>query len=452
MDLDNELRPTPKKDKGAAKTAELTPQQIEHIAQGWQVLSNQGNLSLLRTLQEMHKEFLEKKTPMDSVEQEPLENSELKNFLFSDIDSPFLKREDLKKYIEDAQQSVSIIDQTDTSGAKLYDYIPEEQQQEIEAQFERLSDTTNIKEALEKNINSLAPNVWEEHKKMKEELFGANVKESEALLLGPNTSEATREQLKDLLADQASQNIHEISELTCLEKCRVAMAAITANPKNKLKKEQEAEMFLGKDYTLLAAQVKHMENMLEKDWQAAVQGNLAEGKEPVINPTGGKDLICPEILSKMKSPSKNQIKILEDMYTNMAFRKKGVYDPENERDTKVSFLLGSMSLLEEGRRSNALEKMESLKQEMLQDREIPQEEEEPENTHNQNLKKLHRMKGAEEAIKKGFLTGVKGLLSKASPVIMGYTLRKSQAAYKEQHEAEYLDHLKKAHGTLDGPQ
>lgn len=451
MDLDHELSPTPKKDQGPPPLKPINAKQLEVASHGWQVISSQGNLSLLRTLQEIHKSNLE--TPEGLTDLEP---PELKRFLLGDHDSHFLKLEGLKQYINDAQQSVALLDETDRSGATLYDFIPEEAREEIEAQLQRLSKPENIKKTLQTDINSLAPSLWEEHKKTKKDLAKEQCQESEALLLGKNTSDKNKERLKDLLADEKSQEIQEICELVCLEKCRVALAALTAPTKSLQKKTQEAQTFLGSDFALLSAQTKHMEALLQKDWETALKEGLGEGVPPIMNPTQGKDLICPEMLSRMDSPSENQIKMLEDMYSSMAYslpsRKDKMSPREQEEDNKISFLLASMSLLEEGRKARSLQKIETLEQEMLLETpESPEKEEEESLDPLDDLHKLRRVKSREEELKRGLLKTLKGVGHKALAYGATASLHKLKSAWDETDPKvqEYIQHLQKADGQLD---
>jgi hypothetical protein len=456
MDLEHELSPTPKKDQGPPSPTPRNVKQLEFASHGWQVVSSQGNLSLLRTLQEVHKTNLEKNHPMGGDSPEPPEPPELKRFLLSDHDSHFLKLEELKQYIADAQRSVTLLDETDHSGAKLYDFIPEEAREEIEAQLQRLSSPENIKKSLQTDINSLAPELWEDHKKIKKALTKEHCQESEALLLGKTTSEKNRERLQALLTDEKSQEIQEVCELVCLEKCRVALAALTASPKSLQKKTQEAQTFLGNDFALLSAQTKHMEALLQKDWQTALEGDWGEGVPPIINPTQGKSLICSEILSKMESPSEFQIKILEDMYSTMAYslpsRQDKAYPKEQEEDNKIAFLLASMSLLEEGKKARSLQKMETLEQEiLLENPDSPEKDEEETLDPLDDLHKLRRVKSREEELKRGLIKTLKGVGHKALAYGATASLHKLKHAWDENDPKvqEYIQHLQKADGQID---
>ena len=454
MDLNHELSPTPKKDKGAPTPAPFSPQELEVASHGWQVISSQGNLSLLRTLQEIHKSNLEQKQPMDGISPEPSEPSELKRFLLSDHDSHFLKLEELKQYIEDAQRSVSLLDETDHTGARLYDFIPEDAREEIEAQLQRLSNPENIKKSLQTDINSLAPDLWEDHQNIKKALETESARESSALLLGNNPSEKNKERLQALLAEETSQEIQEVSELVCLEKCRVALAALNASPRSLQKKTQEAQMFLGNDFSLLSAQTKHMEALLQKDWETALNGDWAEGVQPIINPTQGKALICPEILAKMESPSEYQIKILEDMYSNMAYRKDKTSSPEKDEDTKIAFLLASMGLLEEGKKARSLQKMEVIEKNLaIETPDNPEEETLDPLDPLDDLHKLRRVKSREEELKRGLIKTLKGVGHKALAYGATASLHKLKHAWDENDPKvqEFIQHIQKADGQIDHP-
>ena len=441
MELNPEISPL------KTKSNPLSTSELDLGMYGWMVVNTQGNLSLLRTLKEIHKEG-EQNMDLPAQNQPP---SELKKFLMSDHDSPFLKLETLKSYLESAQQNVSIIDETDSSGKCLYDFIPDEEKQNLQSQLESLSDISNIKETLETNIQALAPEIWEDHKKIKKALRKENQQELESLLLGQEgDTEKNKNSLKEIT--QNSQEMQEVSEMICLEKCRVALNAISADTKNREEKEHEAELFLGADYPLIKAQVLHLEKCMERDWETALKCDWAEGISPsIINPTSGVDLLCPEILSKMKEPSAEQIKALEDFYCNMALKKtekESVPEKENER---IAFLLGSMTVLEESKKAKFMNKILSLEDEI--NPELEKDSTKPDVEKENELARLQRYLEARKKIKSGILQVMLGIKNKGTAAVMGYFMKEAQMLTKGQYgqsgQERLVKTLKEVNGQID---
>lgn len=465
MELDNELLPSGKK-FDQAESPILSPYKLEVAAHGWQFLNSQGNISLLKTLQKIHEGDVEKTSPMDG---NPTPNSlppELNRFLFSDHASHLLKLEELEQYIAFSKQNITMIDATDTSGKTLYDFIPKESQKEIEDQLIRLSSTTNIKKALRADINSLAPLLWEDHKKIKAQLIPTLNLETKELFLGANASKKTTQDFENFLQEPDSLNIQEVSELVCLEKCRVAMAALTSSPKNKKEKEAEAKMLLGEDYPLLEAQMNHLQDVLQKDWNLANQTH-ADGQltQPII-PSSGVELFCPKILSRMKNgPSADQIKTMDECFASVAYRKTDTDSPEFTNNSKVAFLLSSMNVLEQGTRGRSLNRLLTPPEIMGTDitspnessTELPDFDAEPNSNENSiphsdsTTSKLKKLKGGEETLKKGILNVLQGSSKKVLAYGGALSLKHLSGAWKEAGPDmdDFVRKIKTADGDID---
>jgi hypothetical protein len=407
----------------------------------------------------MQKDLLEKSKPMDgpSLEENP---SELKAFLKSDHSSPFLKRESLKESILAAQQAASFIDETDTSGQSLYDFLPVGEKEILKASLETLNNPEIIKETLETNLNALAPNLWEDHKEIKKELAKTQTTLIETLLLGENATEKEKAAMKDML--KQSKGIQETSEMTCLEKCRIAFSALNAPSKAKEEKEQEATQFLGEDYPLLKAQILHMEKCLKKDWEKSCAENSQEGISPsILNPTSGKALICPEILAKMQSVSEEQIQMLEDAYSNMAFRKEEENNPEEAENERISFMIGAMTLIEQGKKAKYINKIQGMEKEApsptIED--LDNQEEEPDHKPEKNAK-TNRIRDSIEArekamkrIKNALLQAMAGTKKMGIALATGHATKEVDrlvhGLYGTRGQETLVQQVQEAHRGLD---
>jgi hypothetical protein len=207
---------------------------------------------------------------------------------------------------------------------------------------------------------------------------------------------------------------------------------------------------------VLKAQISHLENILERDLENALSAEKTDGQPPVINPTEGKELLCPELLAKIKDPSEEQISLLEKMYSNIACRKQETTSPESAEDEKITFLLSSMSVLEEAKKAREVEKINAIGQDLSQTQEkypedIEDNEEEPEDTR-QNLEgKLKRLKSKQEIVTKAILKTMEAAGHQVLASGGTSLLKRGWAAYQEEipEIQKYLQKLQAAEGALD---
>jgi hypothetical protein len=188
-----------------------------------------------------------------------------------------------------------------------------------------------------------------------------------------------------------------------LEKARIVSKALLADEKNAGERELDAERVLGGEFTLIAAQVRHMERTLEGDWLNREEGDI------MLQMTEGEDLLAPEWGPHMEGKiSEEQKKILENTYMNCASTRK---ENETGRDKdlrRMSFTLAAMECLEIGKRNkvaNALGTLRKLQGKDMEGQEVSEEDQEA-------LSQMMRKRGAEMAGKgaKASAGGLGGIL------------------------------------------
>jgi hypothetical protein len=286
--------------------------------------------------------------PIDTPE------TELEKFIKADYPSHLLKIAELENFINISKQSTKIIDETDISGAALWDYIEPEVQDEIKAQLEGLKSVSAVKDSLRTELKSLASHTWESHKETLSGTEHERYKHYETMMLG---SEPKIRDQKDLLSVKSDiLDAEEVYEMLALEKMRMTMAAAICSPEEKPLKEAEAFEIMGEEYSLIKSQMEHLEKTLETDWLKSVPG------EGIMNPAVGKTLICPEIAARMKTePSEEQLKALEDTYKHMADRRGEEHSLRDKNTEKTGFCVASMQFLEMGKKAKFMNAFKSIR-------------------------------------------------------------------------------------------
>lgn len=320
------------------------------------VVSSQGNIAVLDYMKQLHLESESRRSPMDGPETTDSPISGIEAFFLSDHTSHLSKIASLEDQLEKSQRAVQILDETDFSGKTLYDFVPTEMKDELENQLNSLKERANIRESVESEVGAFCGEIWDDYKRTKSKTEPDRKILRETLLLGPD---APKKEKKDL--DAASKTFDEIEtlgELIGLEKARLVMRALNANTKEFPEKAADAEKILGSDFGLICAQVAHMEDTLQKDWEDPT------ARDGIIDPTQGKSLLCTEILNRMeplkdkdgkptaeKNASDEQIKSLEDAYMDAASRKTNSELPRDRTNRKIAFVLAAMQVMELGKRA-----------------------------------------------------------------------------------------------------
>jgi hypothetical protein len=308
------------------------------------IVGSQGALNILNHVQKMLLESDEIRRPSDGAPNPEAEITEIERFIKTDHPSHLLKVAELERFIEIAKQSTKIIDETDASGSALWDFISEDDRDEITRQLEGLKSTAALKDALETEMSSLCSETWSAHKMAKAGSERDRFERLENLLLGPEAS----------LKDKAEMKSHkttllkaeELYEMLGMEKIRLVMTAETATKEDALQKSKDAYEVLGEDFYLIRNQMAHLEKCLEMDWLKCIP------EEGIRTPLSGKELISPEILNRMRGePSEEQIKALEEAYQWMAFKRSPGMDGRDKTAEKTAFCLASMQVLELGKKS-----------------------------------------------------------------------------------------------------
>lgn len=308
------------------------------------IVGSQGGLNILKHVQKMLLESDEIRRPSHGAPNPNAELTEIERFIKADHPSHLLKVADLERFIEIAKQSTKIIDETDTSGSALWDFISEDDREEITRQLEGLKSTAALKDALETEMSSLCSETWSAHKEAKAGSEKERFERLETLLLGPDASMKEKAEMKG--HKNTLLKAEELYEMLGMEKIRLVMTAETAPKEEALQKSKEAYEVMGEDFYLVKNQMAHLEKCLEMDWLKCIP------EEGIREPLSGKALVSPEILTRMKGePSDEQIKALEDAYEWMAFRRSTEATSRDKNAEKTAFCCASMQILELAKKS-----------------------------------------------------------------------------------------------------
>jgi hypothetical protein len=330
--------------KGGAKR-DLRPDEASLIvgetASG--LIGTQGSLNILRHVQKLFLQNDEARRPK-GISNEDYPPTEIERFVKADHPSHLLKVAELERFIEIAKQSTRIIDETDISGAAIWDYISEDDREEINRQLEGLKSTAALKDALEAEMANICSDTWQSHKETKTGSEKERYERLENLLIGPDASTKEQAELRQVRSEILKTE--ELYEMLGMEKIRLVMNAATAPDELKLEKEKNAYEVLGNDYYLIKNQMEHMENCLKKDWLKCM------ADEGITTPLSGKALIGPELSTRINGePSEEQIKALEESYSWMAFNRKENHSSRDSLAEKTAFCLSAMQVLELGKKA-----------------------------------------------------------------------------------------------------
>ena len=329
--------------------------------------TGRGVLRWIRNMRDM--EFKDK--TMEGIS----ESSDLFDFLVNKDKrvSHLVKTETLRKEVERSKRSLKFIDETAPDGA-LYDYIPTELKKEIEEQLESMSNLETIQKVLEDEISTNCGDLWSEYKAVRTQTADTNYKTAEILLLGPEPEEQEgvdhtldKDNRKDLqkVRKQIDQ-LQTIGDLMALEKASIAIQALTASPKDYPTKKMEAEQILGAEFGMIEAQVRHMEDMMEKDL-----ANCNQELGPMGNQTQGMDLISEDMRRRIvpfkegdePTLTQEQLDILNKTYEQEIL----AADPNESRETKmnrkVNFALAACEVIAIGKENllaNALKQIREI--------------------------------------------------------------------------------------------
>jgi hypothetical protein len=342
MDMpDHEMKRTKKSDKRDLRPDEASLI-IGEAAAG--IIGSQGALNILTHVQKMFLDADEVRRPADGAPNPDAEITEIERFIKADHPSHLLKVAELERFIEIAKQSTKIIDETDTSDTSFWDFISEDDREEITRQLEGLKSTAALKDALESEMSSLCSETWELHKNSKVDSEKERYERLENLLIGPDAPTREKAELKSLKGTLLKTE--ELYEMLGMEKIRLTMSASLAPKEERPQKEKEAYEVMGEDFYLIKNQMDHLTKCLESDWLKCIP------EEGIRTPLSGKELLCPEILSRMEGePSEAQIKAIEDAYQWMAFKRTTTDTSRDKTAEKTAFCLGAMQLLEMGKKS-----------------------------------------------------------------------------------------------------
>lgn len=364
IEIENPKIEKPKK----GSTRDLRPDQASIVVAqtAGQLIGAQGSLNILNHLKQV---FIEEDNnrrsnlpqvhpPLDTPE------SELEKFVKADYPSHLLKVAELENYIKLSKQSTKIIDETDITGAALWDFIDPEVQEEVQSQLEGLKSTAALKESLSTELQGLMSNTWQTHRETKPGTESERFQQYEAMFLGKEPRIKEKRDLGTLKDEILS--VEEIHEMLTLEKLRLIMSSLTCKPEEKTNKEKEGFEVMGEEFSLVRSQIDHLEKMLEVDWLKSVP------EEGISDPTKGESLICPELLARMKGkPSKEQMDSLNQAYSLMADKR---FEGTNSRDKlaeKTAFCIASMEFLEIGKKAkfmNSMMQIRAVSEEKIEDK------------------------------------------------------------------------------------
>jgi len=370
MDLNEDLK-LPTKPRTREKSAPDDARLLVGTTAG-EVIKAHGGTQILSHLIRTQTESLSAISSPDATTQPDAPQTELERFLLSTHPSYLLKRASLEDYLDRSKQSIRIIDETDLSGTHLYDFVPPEIQKEIETQLAAMQNLKTVKETLESEISGFCGGIWSDHKTIKHGKEKEEIEHIQILLLGPSASPEEKKALNSVKRDLTHTS--ELAEMICLEKCRITTNALLAPTKTQKEREMEAESLLGMEFDLIKAQVSHLERCLNTDWIKC------DPQTGIINPTSGPDLICPEIRQRMLNgePSQPQLDALDHVYSEIARRKTtSERTDREEQNEKISFVLGSMSLLEHGKKAKYTNLLTEIREISLEKPAEEKTEEEP---------------------------------------------------------------------------
>lgn len=311
------------------------------------LVGTQGTLNILRHVQKTFLENDGKRRPK-GISNEDAPITEIEKFVKTDHPSHLLKVAELEKFIEIAKQSTKIIDETDISGATIWDYISEDDKEEISRQLEGLKSTAALKDSLEAEMSSICYETWESHKDAKSGSEKERYERLENLLLGPEPS--TKEQAELRVVKSDILKTEELYEMLGMEKIRLVMSAATAKDADKLEKEKQAYEVMGDEYYLIRNQMEHMEKCLTMDWLKCIPD------EGIRTPMNGKALLSPELSTRMDGEaSEEQISALEENYEWMAYNRKENVSSRDILAEKTAFCLAAMQVVEMGKKAKYME-------------------------------------------------------------------------------------------------
>jgi hypothetical protein len=345
FDLSDSAIPSP--ERGGPKKNPAPSRELSDAAE-LIILSSAGEIvnsvSSTNVLTHLEKVFLEsegKRRPLDGNKIVDYPNTDIENFMKSDHSSHLIKISDFQEAIEKSKSTIKSLDETDFSGKSLWDFIPEEEKQEIENQLFRLQSPENIRESLEEDISSICGKTWLDYKVVRDGTREENFNHLEKLILGEEREKENIDSVRPNIESAA-----DIAEMVAMEKARLVILATTCKDGTKAEKEKDAISLLGNDFSLIRSQIEHMKGCLDKDW-AKSDPHIGA----IIEPTSGKSLICPAILARMEDgePSPEQIKTLESVYNSMASRRNDDMDQRDRTNETIGFALASMNILEQGK-------------------------------------------------------------------------------------------------------
>jgi hypothetical protein len=359
--------------------------------------------------------------PLDTPE------SELEKFIKADYPSHLLKVAELESFINMSKQGTKIIDETDVSGASLWDYIEPEVQDEILSQLEGLKSTAALKDSLKTELESLVSGTWESHKETKSGTENQRFEHYEAMLLGKDPKIKDKRDLRSIKDDILKAE--EVHEMLTFEKMRMVMATTTCPLEEKPLKESEAFDVMGEEFALIKSQMEHLEKMMETDWAKCIP------EDGIIDPAKGESLICPEMATRLEgNASQEQIKALEEAYVTMAGKRFPGTNGRDKLAEKTAFCLASMQFLELGKKAkfmNAMKDIRSVTKEKIEDLEKNEGPTPPPLPDELDPKKEMADKGAERASK-----GI-GRMIKACPAVLAAQI---WVMTKDKSKTEYSGH------------
>lgn len=356
MDIPDE---SPRVDKPKTGKLPITEGDIIIASLAGELVASQGQISALSYMRARHLESEERRSPMSGPKKSEKSTATpegIEAFLISDHASHLSRIVGLEDQLAKSRRSVEIIDETDFSGRSLYDFIPEDVKTDLHNQLTSLKTRASIQTSVEGELGAFCGEIWDDYRSGKEKTTKERKKLTEVLLLGPDASPKDRKDLQHCSKELGE--VETMGELVGLEKVRLVVRALTAGPKDYDEKAADAERILGPEFSLIKAQVAHMEATLEMDWSKAADG------EVILNPTGGKDLVCDAVKSKMERiPDKDgnptedrkigddQVKTLESAYIDAAARKEDSEGPRDRSNRKISFILAATEMLEIGKKA-----------------------------------------------------------------------------------------------------
>jgi hypothetical protein len=356
MEMDSpENQPEMPKKSGARKK-ELGPSEADLVI-GYasaNLVGSQGSLNILRHLGEVfsrddkaRREGTSKGS--SSLEAYPL--TEIEQFVRTDHASHLLKIAELEEYIKTSQQTTQIIDETDISGATLWDFIPDETKDEILNQLAGLRAIPNVKEALQTEMKGICSDTWDAHKNAKEGTEDIRFERLEGLIIGANPAAREKKDLCSLKSEILEAE--EIHEMIALEKTRLTMTALLAPADKKSQREKEATSVMGEEFELIKAQVSWLEEALRKDTANAKAAGEAIGASGFISePLQGVALFCPELQNRMENgPSEEQIEAMNKCYAEMAEKRDMEPSDRDKTAEKTAFCIGAMECVEMGKKA-----------------------------------------------------------------------------------------------------